>query len=105
MVPYNLWFRDNLYKISNNFENHQNIRIRYFGDIMLTPLVSRDDPHMNKIKNFLNMLSVYQPFYPETFYFVWEILKQEYLETESKKFLYMGKGRMARNNGSNNILP
>lgn len=90
LVPFNLWFRNPNYKIINNHENNQNIRIRCFNSAMLTPLVSNDNNNLQQIKSFLPVLSMYQPFYPETFYSMWEILQMKHLNTQSKFFLHIG---------------
>jgi hypothetical protein len=91
IVPFNLWFRHNLYKVSNNYENNQNMRIRYFNSMMLTPLVSCENNNLEQIRAFLPDFSLYQPFYPETFYAVWEFLQKKHLNPNSKEFLHIGR--------------
>lgn len=91
MIPFNLWFRHPLYQIYNNYENNQNIRIRYFDNIMLTPLVSIENNNLEKIKFFLPSMSLYQPFYQETFYAIWEFLQMKHINLESKYFLHIGR--------------
>lgn len=91
IVPFNLWFRNYLYKISNNFENNQNLRVRSYNSLMLTPLVSYDNQNLNQIKKFLSVMSLYQPFYPETFYAIWEFLQIKYINPHAKNFLHIGR--------------
>jgi 23S rRNA U2552 (ribose-2'-O)-methylase RlmE/FtsJ len=87
MIPFNLWFRHNMYKVSNNFENNQNMRIRYYNSSMLTPLVSYNNDNLQPIKTLIPHLSLYQPFYPETFYAMWEFLQMEHINPNAKDFL------------------
>ena len=89
LVPFNLWFYHTGYKITNHFENNQNIRTRYFGSTLLTPLVTKDNQSLLPIKSFLENLSLYQPFYPETFYTMWEFLQMKHLNLGSKNFLHI----------------
>ncbi|AYV85094.1 MAG: putative FtsJ-like methyltransferase [Satyrvirus sp.] len=92
LVPFNLWFRHDLYKILNHYQNNQNIRTRYFNNIMLTPVIlNNDSTNLGTIKSFMHEMSLYQPFYPETFYFIWEFLQTGYLSLEFTKFLHIGK--------------
>ena len=91
MVPFNLWFRHELYKVTNIAENNQNMRVRYFNSMMLTPLVTNDNNNLEQLKPFLPELSLYQPFYPETFYSVWEFLQKKHINPYSKEFLYIGR--------------
>ena len=94
MVPYNLWFKNSQYKIFNYSENGQNMRIRYIGSSMLTPLVSNDNTNLKQIELFLGNMSLYQPFYPETFYAMWEFLSQFFqinnADIRMKNFLHIG---------------
>ncbi|BCS83310.1 ftsj methyltransferase domain-containing protein 1 [Cotonvirus japonicus] len=91
LIPFNLWFDHDLYIIHNNRENYQNIRIRTYKNSMLTPLVAFNEENLNKISSFLPNLSLYQPFYPETFYEMWEFLHTDYLKKENSNFLFVGK--------------
>ena len=90
LVPYNLWFDNPLYKIVNFFENNQNIRARYFDSTLLTPLLTRDNNVFMRIKLLMPSLSLYQPFYPENFYQIWEFLQKKHLKTDIKHFLHVG---------------
>ena len=91
MVPFNLWFCYPGYRVSNYSQNNQNLRIRYFNSTMLTPLVSVDNDNLSQLKPFLEKLSLYQPFYPETFYSMWEFLKIRHLNSTYEKFLHIGR--------------
>ena len=91
LVPFNLWFRYPQYKILNNFENNQNMRIRYYNSRMLTPLVAYDNTNLDQIKPFLHCLSLYQPFYPETFYAIWEFLQMKHINPFAKDFLNISR--------------
>lgn len=90
MNPMNLWFYDDNYRIIDAFENEQNMRIRYYKNLMLTPLLTKQVPNLQHLK-FLNMLSMYQPFYPETFFQTWEILQTKYLNNKVTNFLHIGR--------------
>ncbi|AFX92707.1 putative FtsJ-like methyltransferase [Megavirus courdo11] len=74
MIPFNLWFKHNKYEIDNHYENNQNMRIRYYNDNMLTPITFSNDNNLKSIKSLINNMSLYQPYFPEAFYSVWEIL-------------------------------
>ena len=91
IIPFNLWFQNSLYQISNSFENNQNLRIRFYNSMMLTPLISLDDQNINHIRKFLPLMSLYQPFYPETFYAIWEFLQMKHLNPTIKNFLHIGR--------------
>lgn len=91
VAPFNLWFHCPLYRICNYYENNQNIRIRYFNSLMITPLVSCDNTSILPIKSFLGEMSLYQPYYPETFFSGWEFLQMKHLNPNFKDFIYIGK--------------
>jgi hypothetical protein len=87
MVPFNLWFKHPKYKILDYYENNQHIRIRYYNDVMLTPLVSNKMNNLCQIMSFLPLMSLYQPFYPETFYAFYEFLHTRHLNLGVESFL------------------
>lgn len=92
LVPFNLWFKHPLYKIEDHYQNNQHMRIRYYNSLTLTPLVSYNNNNLGQIRSFLYNLSLYQPFYPETFFAVWEFLQIGHLGTSDKdKFLHIGR--------------
>ena len=91
MIPFNLWFRHESYKVSNNCENNQNMRIRYYNSAMLTPLVAYDNNNLQQIKSLIPYLSLYQPFYPETFYSMWEFLQMEHIDPDARSFLNISR--------------
>ena len=94
IAPLNLWFYDKKYRIVDLYENHQHIRARYYGSILLTPLVTTENVDMGELRNFRDILSTYQPFYPETFYQVWEFLQlnlQPKLLNSPSTFLHIGR--------------
>ena len=90
MVPYNLWFKHKQYKIFDVHENNQHLRLRYFGSVLLTPIVSANGQDLQQIRPLLPNLSLYQPFYPENFYEIWEILQTNYLKPNNTLFLHIG---------------
>src|SRR5271154_806608 len=73
LVPFNLWWNHPMYRIVDEHENNQHLRCRYFKNALLTPLIGKSS-YLNHLKSFLENLSLYQPFYPETFYMMWEFL-------------------------------
>ncbi|XWV26025.1 putative FtsJ-like methyltransferase [Tupanvirus soda lake] len=91
MVPFNLWFRHPLYKVTNSYENNQHMRIRYYNSMMLTPLVAYNNTNLEQFKSFLSYLSLYQPFYPETFYAIWEFLQMKHLNPNASEFLNISR--------------
>lgn len=93
LIPYNLWFRNEFYKIANCCQNNQYMRIRYYKTSMLTPIIRSKDNEtdVTQIKSFLPILSLYQPFYPETFYAIWEFLQMKHVNITSKHFLNISR--------------
>ncbi len=97
MIPFNLWFRHASYKICNSCENNQHMRIRYYKPpelnefTMLTPLVTYNNSNLQLIKKIIPTLSLYQPFYPDTFYAAWQFLQLEHLNPNSKDFLNISR--------------
>ena len=85
-IPFNIWFEYDDYKITFIEQNKQFIRARYINRALLTPLVSVSYPE-TQVKSFLNIMSTYQPFYPESFFSVWELLKVGYLDKMNGIFL------------------
>lgn len=90
LVPFNLWFADSKYVVNDICGQNQHLRIRTYNSILLTPLVSEDNTSIDKIRNFVSVMSLYQPFYPETFYSVWEFLQAKYIRPDCKYFLHIG---------------
>jgi len=91
VVPFNFWFRYGTYQIVDKCENEQHLRVRYNGGSMITPLLTRTSLNFSAIKSCLNSMSLYQPFYPETFYNVWEFFKLRHIKTDLKNVLHIGK--------------
>ncbi len=89
MIPYNLWFKHSDYKIIDYYQNNQHIRTRYYKDLLLTPLINNYS-NLSHLK-YLEKLSLYQPFYPETFYCMWEFLQLKHLKLGIKKVLHIGR--------------
>lgn len=87
MIPYNLWYRHPHYKVYKQKHNNQMMRIRYYKSISLTPLVSKKIDNLNPIIQLLPDLSLYQPYYPETFYAVWDFLQMNHLSLTENDFL------------------
>lgn len=87
IIPCNVWFKNAKYYIQNHVKHNQFMRIRYYDKVMLTPLVSEKHDNLNSIKSFLDFLSLYQPFYPDTFYAMWELMKQNTINLDVKNIL------------------
>lgn len=90
VVPLNIWFSDPKYRIADFYENRQHIRARYYGNILLTPLVTMDNMDTGQVGEFIDILTTYQPFYPETFYQMWELL-QYGLNPPITNYLHIGR--------------
>jgi hypothetical protein len=81
MIPFNLWFWHPKYKIIDIFENNQHMRARYYDNRLLTPLIpKRNNNDLVHLDEFIWDMSLYQPFYPETFYIMWDFLQMKHLE-------------------------
>ena len=96
IVPYSLWFHDHNYKIIDNFEHEQHLRLRYFKDNLLTPIVNVNDTKLQYIEEFLKKMSLYQPYYPESFYSIWEILSNQSIFEKDDKISCLFIGREYR---------
>lgn len=83
LVPYNLWFNHSQFRIECYDQNDQKLRLRYFNQIPLTPLAPFIDQSIKEI----SQMSLYEPFYPETFYDMWEMLHQCFSLTNVQQFL------------------
>jgi len=90
IVPFNMWFNYTLCCVKDIFENNQHIRTRYYKNSMLTPLLTRNNKEFIQLKSCLQNMSLYQPFYPETFYGIWEFLSLDHLKTDTKNILHIG---------------
>lgn len=92
MVPLNLWFKNDDYVIQNYNKNDQNIRIRHYKSMILTPLVKDNcaNDNLQPIRPIINNLSLYQPFFPENYYQIWEFLQTKYISDDLHNFLFIG---------------
>jgi hypothetical protein len=75
IVPYNLWHELKGYEICDYYKYGQHIRIRKYNGKLLTPLISKNN-HLSYMRNVLQSMSAYQPFYPEKFYSMWEVCRE-----------------------------
>ena len=92
LVPFNLWFHHPAYRVIDYFENNQHIRSRYYDNTMLTPLVRFDNLIMSPLNKFITELSLYQPFYPETFYGMYDFLSQGHNNSKTPQhILHIGR--------------
>lgn len=73
MIPFNLWFKNPLYEIKDFYQNNQHLRLRYYKSILLTPLITFDNKL--SIRNLIPDLTLYQAFYPDSFYSYYELIK------------------------------
>ncbi|AGF85185.1 hypothetical protein QJ854_gp597 [Moumouvirus goulette] len=87
IVPLNFWFAEKNYKVYNKNENNQNMRIRYFNNKILTPLVATNEDNLKPIESLLEDLSLYQPYYPESFFSTWEFLSLDFINVEDLLFI------------------
>lgn len=90
LIPFNLWFKNDKYSIVPFNQNNQFLRIRYYNNIMLTPLVSRGE-NLKAISKLIPSMTLYQPFYPEKFYYFWECLQHKYLDFPINNSLFISK--------------
>ena len=79
LVPFNIWFFHPAYKIIDYFQNNQHIRSRYYAHQMLTPLARFDNQTMAPLTKFISLLSLYQPFYPETFFQMYDFMSMGHM--------------------------
>lgn len=91
MIPFNLWFQSHFLKIVDLFENNQHIRTRQYKGSLLTPLLTYQNKTFSQLNSCLDQMSLYQPYYPETFYGMWEILDIGLIKPNINKILHIGK--------------
>nr|AEX62617.1 putative FtsJ-like methyl transferase [Moumouvirus Monve] len=87
IVPLNFWFSEKNYKVYNKNDNNQNMRIRYYNNKILTPLVATHEDNLKPIKSLLEDLSLYQPYYPESFFSMWEFLSLDFINANDLLFI------------------
>jgi hypothetical protein len=88
LVPFNLWFEHDDYEVLDSYENFQHIRLRFFKGNLLTPLQTNSDQHayIENLRLILPDMTLYQPFYPETFYEMWELQRIRHGLVPSENF-------------------
>lgn len=99
LVPFNIWFNNSDYIIKDYFENSQHIRSRCYNkdknELIMTPLVRYKNMNMNPLNKFIVQLSMYQPFYPETFFQMYDFLSMGHMElnnsSHAKNILHIGR--------------
>uniref|UniRef100_A0A6C0CA16 Adrift-type SAM-dependent 2'-O-MTase domain-containing protein n=1 Tax=viral metagenome TaxID=1070528 RepID=A0A6C0CA16_9ZZZZ len=91
IVPFNMWFdcASPCY-VKDICENNQHIRTRNYKNAMLTPLLTKSNKKFTQLKSSLPNMSLYQPFYPETFYGMWEFLSLDHLKVDTKNIIHIG---------------
>jgi hypothetical protein len=89
IVPYNIWFENSDYNITYYTHNGKILRTRYYKNEIITPLISQDNRFFNNYEKF----ALYQPFFPENFYSMWEILHCKHSDLFYKKFLNISTKR------------
>lgn len=75
--PYNLWFRHPDYQIKYHVQMKQVLRVRYYKGYLLTPLMLPDYPSLDHLGEVINHMTIYQPYYPLTFYQTWDLLNAD----------------------------
>lgn len=91
IVPFNLWFNHNKVTIKIIKQNDQLIRLRYYDNHLLTPIVTESDVNMLPIRKFIDDMTVYQPYYPESYYDMWEILHMFNMKELSKSLFIINE--------------
>lgn len=84
LIPFNIWFNHPNYVIKDHFENNQHIRSRFYKELTMTPLVRHTNIKMIPLNKFISQLSMYQPFYPETFFQMYDFLSVGHMELGNK---------------------
>jgi 23S rRNA U2552 (ribose-2'-O)-methylase RlmE/FtsJ len=82
IVANNYWYNDSQLESFILTINNQNIRIRQYNGRMLTPILT-DKYKINRTDN----MTLYQPYYPETFYDIWEIIRKYKIQYGSAIYL------------------
>lgn len=76
LAPFRMWFRSDGYQVecSHDPEANQKLRIRSWKGIQLVPLMPQFGSMNIHLAKMHPNLSLYQPYYPETYYDLWELL-------------------------------
>lgn len=81
IVPFNLWFEHPEYRVEDYFYRRDRaLRFRFFGDALLSIHPNKRHDNLKHLESFMGSMTVYQPFYPETFYSIWEFLNKELIK-------------------------
>lgn len=75
LVPFNLWFHDPDYSVYHESINGTYLRVRKLGDLTLSHVYRNNRDNLSY--DVTQMSTVYQAFYPETFYQMWDLLSSE----------------------------
>lgn len=89
IIPYNLWFCHEKYIVKDLHQNNQHLRLRYYDDNLLTPIISLQD-NTNDIYQYLDNMPIYHPYYPESYFSCWEFLQLGHINN-IKSCLYIGR--------------
>jgi hypothetical protein len=85
IVPFNLWFNDSLYKIDIIEQNNQLLRLRKYNNLLLNPLIGNES--IKHLEIFIGKMALYQPLYPETYYFFREVYMTFAINNKKTLFL------------------
>lgn len=81
IVPFNLWFSHPEYRVEDYlYGQNKSLRMRFFGDALLSIHPNKKHDNLQHLASFMNSMTVFQPFYPETFYSIWEFLSKELIK-------------------------
>lgn len=87
LVLCDLWYIVDKLQIKCLEQNGQKIRSRWYGDCLLTPIVDLNGRLPKLPARYIEILPLYQPYYPETYYKAWEIFHQNIISTDNNLFM------------------
>ena len=87
MMPFNLWFRHADYKVMAIIQRNQKLRLRFYRDLCMTPTAGQGPNTLAHLNSCLDHMPLYQPFYPESFFSVWEFLQLKHISSDHNRFL------------------
>ena len=87
MIPFNLWFEHPQYAVTLVTQRNQKLRLRFYHDLCMTPTVGHNPTTLSHLTSNLPCMSLYQPFYPESFFSVWEFMQLRHIHTDHSCFL------------------
>ena len=92
LINFNFWFKNDAFEIKYIIQNNQSVRLRFYKKKLLTHLINNRDTTSNDVVvRYANKTTVFQPFFPESFFCFYEWLKLDHIINNSYgNYLFIG---------------